>query len=264
MIRLIVSDLDGTLLDQDSQVPDGFFEMVDALYRKGVRFCAASGRQVWSLEQKFEPVKDKMLFAADNGARVMDGGKQLLIDPVPTTRLPELVQTVRRMDGVHAMICCAHGAYYDEGDSVYDELKAEAQEHVFAEPDLLTRTSDTAICKISIYDEHGAEGNSYPLLTAMLPELQVVLSGRHYCDVMKRGVNKGTAVKALQKYLGIPPEECMAFGDYLNDIPMMAACGLSYAVQNAHPALKEAARHEAPANTENGVMQTILKAIAGL
>lgn len=87
--------------------------------------------------------------------------------------------------------------------------------------------------------------------------LAVILSGEHWVDVMKPGVNKGCAMRGIQQKLGISPEECMAFGDYLNDCELLQAVGESYAMENAHPALKKLARYIAPGNDDNGVMRVV-------
>ena len=74
---------------------------------------------------------------------------------------------------------------------------------------------------------------------------------------MKPGVNKGEALRGVQRMLGIRPEECMAFGDYLNDCELLDAVGESYAMENAHPALKRIAKYIAPSNDEDGVMRVL-------
>ena len=74
---------------------------------------------------------------------------------------------------------------------------------------------------------------------------------------MKPGVHKGMAMRGLQRMLGVEPEECMAFGDYLNDCELLEAVGESYAMENAHPQLKAMAKHIAPSNDDNGVIRVI-------
>ena len=91
--------------------------------------------------------------------------------------------------------------------------------------------------------------------------LSITLSGEHWVDVMKPGVNKGCAMRGIQQKLGISAAECMAFGDYLNDCELLQAVGESYAMENAHPALKALARHIAPSNDENGVMRVVRAAL---
>ena len=73
MIRLVASDLDGTLLYPDGNLPEGIFDTIEALHAKGVLFVAASGRQHGNLRRLFAPVKDKIAFIAENGAIAQDG-----------------------------------------------------------------------------------------------------------------------------------------------------------------------------------------------
>ena len=70
MIKLIATDLDGTLLNREKKLPDDIFDVIDALDKKGILFAAASGRQMASLERLFAPVREKMIFIAENGAYV--------------------------------------------------------------------------------------------------------------------------------------------------------------------------------------------------
>ena len=81
---------------------------------------------------------------------------------------------------------------------------------------------------------------------------------------MDKNVNKGNAVKRLMEKLGAGFDETMVFGDYLNDLEMMSCCRYSFAMQNAHPILKENAAFIAPSNDENGVVKEILRHIPQL
>lgn len=87
--------------------------------------------------------------------------------------------------------------------------------------------------------------------------MQVVLSSEIWVDIIPLGASKGAAIQKLQKQLNIKPEECVAFGDYLNDYEMMQSVYYSYAMENAIPELKKVARYIAPPNYENGVTTTI-------
>ena len=99
----------------------------------------------------------------------------------------------------------------------------------------------------------------YPQIREIASHLQLDLASEYWVDIVSAGVTKGTAVKKLQQLMHIRPEECMAFGDYMNDAEMLASVYYGYAMGNAHPDVKKAARFEAPKNTENGVMEVIKK-----
>ena len=112
--------------------------------------------------------------------------------------------------------------------------------------------------KISFFTPDGdAAEKIYPLFAKYYDSMQVVLASAYWVDVTNKGANKGMAVKALQTRLGLKPEECAVFGDYMNDLEMMGAAYYSYAMENAYPPVKEAARFVAPSNAEHGVMKTI-------
>ena len=68
MIRLIATDLDGTLLERDGSLPEDTFDVVRMLNEQGIRFAASSGRQYGNLVRLFAPVADRMAFVCENGA----------------------------------------------------------------------------------------------------------------------------------------------------------------------------------------------------
>ena len=76
-IKFIAADMDGTLLDEQGQLDPSFFELYEELKDQGIQFAAASGRQYYSLIHTFEPIKDEMLFIAENGTLVMHRGEEL-------------------------------------------------------------------------------------------------------------------------------------------------------------------------------------------
>ena len=125
------------------------------------------------------------------------------------------------------------------------------------------RSVDAPLIKVAGYDFDDAEANLGPALEPLRAHDQVVISGKNWVDVMDSRVNKGLAVRALQKALGISPQQTAVFGDFLNDLEMMSEATYSYAVANADPRVKAAANYQAPANTEHGVI-TVIKQLLGL
>ncbi len=79
---------------------------------------------------------------------------------------------------------------------------------------------------------------------------------------MKDEAPNGAAIKHLQNTLGFTYEQTMSFGDYLNDYEMLKESYHSYAMENAHPKLKEIARFGAPSNVDAGVFQVLEKLLA--
>ena len=86
-------------------------------------------------------------------------------------------------------------------------------------------------------------------------KLKVTLSGNQWLDTMERSVNKGAAVKILQDGLMIRPEETVVFGDQMNDVEMLKQAYYSFAVANARPETKQAARFLADSNENLGPLK---------
>lgn len=259
MIKLIACDMDGTLLDSQKRLPRDILSVIRALKEKGILFAVASGRQYDALRRDLKEIADEILFICENGALVMYQGKRLLIDPVDPAQLPRILTAVRDMPHVWPVVCCAQMCYIERGASPY--FKSETLPYYAScteVDDLMEKSRKTDVCKVAFFDEIDAQTGEYPALQKALgDDLAVILSGAHWVDVMKPGVHKGMAMRGLQEMLGIAPEECMAFGDYLNDCELLEAVGESYAMENAHPQLKAMARHIAPSNDDNGVIRVI-------
>lgn len=259
MIKLIACDMDGTLLDSQKRLPPDISGVIRALKEQGVLFAVASGRQYAALRRDLEEIADDILFICENGALVMDRGRRLLIDPVNPADLPDILTSVSDLPGVWPVVCCADAAYIARGGSDYFRRETLPYYPSCVEVgDLMEKSAEPDVCKVAFFDEGDAQTHEYPALRrAVGDRLAVILSGSHWVDVMKPGVHKGMAIRGLQRMLGIEPEECMAFGDYLNDCELLEAVGESYAMENAHPQLKAMAKYIAPSNDDNGVIRVI-------
>lgn len=259
MIKLIACDMDGTLLDSAKRLPAELPEVIAKLKEKGVLFCVASGRQYASLRRDFDAYADDMLFICENGALVMQRDKRVLIDPVDASFITRIVTATRALSGVYPVVCRADVALIEKTASPEFIRNTKMYYPSVEVVDDLTALGQLGdVCKVAFYDEGDAQAHELPELKKHLEgPLAVILSGEHWVDVMKPGVNKGCAMRGIQQKLGISPEECMAFGDYLNDCELLQAVGESYAMENAHPALKKLARYIAPGNDDNGVMRVV-------
>ncbi len=259
MIRLIASDMDGTLLDSKKRLPEGFFEAIEALYKQGVLFAVASGRQYAALRRDLEALVPYIYFICENGALVMYRDEQVLIDPMDAGDLYDTVTACRALDGVYPVVCRASQALFES--SADPAFIRETQIHYPSSSIVEDQTAHCAlkdVCKVAFFDRGDAQTHELPVLREKLDDrLSVILSGEHWVDVMKKGVSKGTAMRRLQEMLGIAPEECMAFGDYLNDYELLESVGESYAMANSHPTLLRLSKYTAPSNDEDGVMRVI-------
>ncbi len=258
MIRLIATDLDGTLLDSGKRLPKEFFDLVHELHRRDVRMVIASGRQYYNLLKIFEPVADELTFICENGAIVFEGRKLSYACPIDLELQQKALETVRRLPDVHPIFCGVDSAYLDSDNAEFQRNAALYYERRTQVADIGATSRDDQICKIAVFDARGGEANSWPVIREMNDEFMVTLAGAQWIDFMKPGVNKGEAIKELQRRWQLTPENCMAFGDYLNDCEMMRECHWSYAMANAHPELAACCNYQTGlSNDENGVVATI-------
>ena len=101
MIKLIASDMDGTLLDENSQVPPETYELIEALRERGVHFAASSGRRYDRLCEFFAPVVDNMDFVAANGAQVYADGVEVDREVYSHLAIRKLARTVEMFPNMH-------------------------------------------------------------------------------------------------------------------------------------------------------------------
>lgn len=280
-IRLVVCDMDGTLLDGDSQLPDGFWEIYRLLTERNVTFVPASGRQLATLTKMFQPADSGATgvddveevegareevslpqtndFIAENGNLVIHSGERVWQSVIPESIAHEVIHAVRRGvdDGrnLGLVMCAADGAYVDRDD---DAFLAEARKY-YASLDVVPDVADVEddFLKFAIYDFDDAESAVGSIFGSLDERYRPVVSGQHWIDVMDSSVNKGAALRRLQEALGVTREQTTVFGDYLNDREMIAEGQYSFAMENAHPTIMEEANYWAPANTEAGVFQVL-------
>lgn len=255
MIRLIASDMDGSLLNEHKQIPPEFFTMFPLLRKKGISFVVASGRSYCTLKQNFGPVADQINYICDNGAFLVHNGKTT-VTPIPRGQLKGLVKICNGLQNIQALLCGRNGTYHKPYTK---EFNSEINSYYINQTLVsdLTEVQDE-IFKIAICDTRGPENGVYPLLKEQFGEtLSLQISGKIWMDVMCRGVNKGAALKKIQEVEGIPYEETMAFGDYYNDIELLNCAYYSFAMENSAENMKRHARFTAGKNSEAGVVRAI-------
>ncbi|WP_430812681.1 MULTISPECIES: HAD family hydrolase [unclassified Carboxylicivirga] len=262
MIKMIVSDMDGTLLNSDKQLPHDFAEVYRMMQAAGIQFVVASGRQYYTLVNEFKHLNHNISFIAENGGFINWQQQSKLTKALKASDARDIIQTFRSLPGVNIVLCGKGGAYVEntESKAFIDEMSKYYVKHTVVD-DLLSVDDD--ILKIAVNDFHNLEETVYPLaMEKHGDDYQISASSPIWLDVMPKGVNKGKAIRLLQDEMGIRPEETMAFGDYLNDLEMLQTVHHSYAMANAHPLIKETARFATDSNDNNGVMKAIRRQLA--
>lgn len=258
MIKLIASDIDGTLVrDGESKLNDELIEVIDKLHKKGIIFTAASGRSVVSEKQLFEAVGDKIYYIGCNGTYLGSYEKCLYRSVIRLEYVKEIVRDCRRYPGCTLFLNADDGYYTDTKDkNIIEWLEQGYKEKVYSVDDLLEVDED--IIKACLYDpECQADITGEALIDKWSNKVSVVTAGAMWLDFFDINASKGAALCKLQKMLGITKEETMAFGDQQNDIEMLKQAYYSYAVGNAIDEVKQVARYEADTNINNGVLKVL-------
>lgn len=263
LIRLIASDMDGTLLDEHSEVPSETYDLILALREKGVHFAASSGRRFDRLCQFFAPVRDKMDFVAANGAQVYVDGELVDREVFSHLGIRRLAKTVGKFESLHMALFDDEKSFLlDDEDKFVREIDKDLPN---AERIWYLPGPDVSILKISIYCEDGhVMDYAYALSRELGDEFLFAPSGTHWIDALQRGVNKATGIEQVMAHHGITRDEVMAFGDSMNDYEIIRFVGTGCAMANGRPALKAVANRVIGYNYDQAVQGEMRKLLEGL
>lgn len=256
-MKYILCDMDGTLLDEQKRLPAKLFPLLDELKQRNVIFGAASGRQYHNLYERFSHYADDMLFIAENGSMMFEGTSCIFTSEIAHEDLLKPVKRIREAKRAWVVLCGVNSAYIENNEPEFVENCKMYYHRLALVDDVLEAAKQDQICKISIYDAIDTEINGYPFLQGYENGKHMVTSGKHWIDITNPNVTKGSAVAYLKETKKISADECMAFGDYMNDYELLQACSYSYAMANAHPDILKLAKYQALSNEEDGVVKAI-------
>lgn len=256
-ITLVVSDVDGTLVNKDKQLTPGVIDAVARLRGGGTRFTVISARPMSGIM----PVADLLgldePMGAFNGGIVFRRGGEVLSH----VTIPEDVArgVWAAADGVEAdRWVFADDRWYcsvDRGEHARRERVSSNQEPIVTDDmealldraDKITFVSDDEPLLIALHEKIGGYGD----------RATIGQSQSYYLDVTALAANKGDGVEALVEAIGVDLAATAVIGDQANDLPMLERAGLSIAVGNAPPHVRKAAGHVAASHEEDGVADAI-------
>ena len=258
MIKLIASDLDGTILRDAEHVDERAVALLEKYTAQGAVFVPASGRAPSSIRTLFERAGLPTAYCIGiNGAQVEDyaGGVTHFMRPLPEATARRAME-IMRAEGLHV---CAYGrgmiAYSWEKAleesrerSLFAAMRAYGTETI-AGPGAMERVFQGPILKIFAEftgaDDHAAFVRAREACRA-LEDVTITTSWINNFEVMPVGVDKGAALCYLAQRLGVRREEIAAFGDGDNDVTMLRAAGWGVAMEGGSVGAKAAARDTAP------------------
>jgi len=243
MIKLIASDLDGTILLQNAQsVDNSLFQTIHKISEKGIIFAPASGRQYNSLKMLFEPVEKDLMYIAENGALVMYKDEVILKRPLDRKLAMEIIEDVYEHFNCEVLISGLNTAYIKPKEKEYLHRMTSVVKYTTTIIDSFDDIQED-ILKVSVCDISGIKNSREYFTRKWSDRVLTAVSGELYLDFTANGVNKGSAIKSIQENFGISPDECMAFGDNYNDIEMLDSVGHSYAMERAVDDIKKHAKY---------------------
>ncbi len=267
MIRLIATDLDGTLLRSDKTISEQTYGLVHALIDAGVMFVPASGRQFYSMTRVLRQLDFAGTVLSANGAIAVTIPEEqvrfaieLQVEPmraiigrlkeqVPTLRVAAVRDIGRVLLGEIGYPALMLPGDHDRGDQGVPEAPLDV---VLSEPTvkLVARAPGWTIPEL------------YELATSFdVPGVTVTDAGAPFIEILGEGVTKQTGLRTLCELEGIDPSEVMVFGDWINDVEMLQWAGTGIAVANAHPEALAAADRITGSNNDDGVAQVLAEVL---
>ena len=238
VIKLVASDLDGTLLQNGAQAltPEAL-RLIGKLLERGILFAPASGRQYPNLRRMFSPHWHEMLFICENGALTMHHGAALSTIPLERETGEALMRDILARDDCEVMLSGRETSYLCPRRRSYSDFVVYTMKNTVTIVDDLFSV-DEEFLKVSAYVHGDGAARVAPAFIEKWGNVvTAAVSGAAWIDFTV--ADKGMAIEAVARRLGIGKDEMMAFGDNFNDVEMLEAVGRPCLMETADPALLE-------------------------
>lgn len=270
-IKLIVCDMDGTLLDSRKQISRVSLTAMEKAREKGIFTTICSGRVHSMLAAYSRQLKIEGPLIAANGAVIFDtlNDKILFQKTIEPKAARDLLMFCGQ-NGMDYSLLASKNCFFSRNSvrirrfEQYNNIaRTDGLPEIplrFFSDDYSEALSDD-IYKILVYELHEGQKKQTEDYLHKHRELAWTSSEEGLVDVSANGVSKGEGVRKLARMLGLSASEICVFGDYFNDISMMEQAGLPIAMGNAHKSVKKAALAVTASNDEDGVALGIEKYI---
>lgn len=263
-LRLVASDLDGTLLDPSEQVSTRTAAAIERATAAGVRVIAATGRQVPHLPEGLA-ASGVTHAVGSNGAIGVELGGEILFEELlaPSACADIVAFLTAELEGVRFSAVRDHGARH-AAEPGYLELIGDHELRFWtvAPEDLATIVSEPTLKLTARHPVLSADDLLHVLERSGLDGFHATTSGAPFLEIAGAGVTKASGVARLCGLLGIDAAEVLAAGDAKNDIELLRWAGLGVAMGNAVPETVAAADWVTATNAEDGLALAIEYALA--
>lgn len=285
MIKLIASDMDGTLLNEKMEVSDRNIQAIKDAQNAGIEFLIATGRGL----SEAEPFLRNQVhpgYITLNGAEVFNNkGEMISSNPISAESQNKVVDYFHKYD-IYFEVVTNKGIFSNDREARVNNLAnllvklnpgtsfkqalRDTQERVKMMPmnfvdsyDHIFNDQSFKIMKLIGFNEHQHKVLA-PMkkeITKNIKDVVVTSSSPNNVEINSVDAQKGIALLQYAKKRNISPDEIMEIGDNLNDYSMIRDAGVGVAMKNAIPAIKEIAQIETDNNANDGVAQIIEKTI---
>jgi len=265
-IKIVATDMDGTLLDPRGQLDLPRLEKIlDKLDHRGVRFVIATGNEVHRMRQLLGHLAERVVLVVANGARIFENNELLQAQTWDDAMVDRALAYFKGRECQDQFVVTAmNGGFVKEG-TVFTELDKfmtpEMIEKLYQRMNFVDEFDPNlfgGVLKMSmVVGEKRSESVLQEINDLFDGHVRAVSSGYGCIDILQDGIHKAWGLVELLKRWNLKPEQITAFGDSENDIEMLELAGISYAMENAEEAVKRVATKVAPANSQAGVYKVL-------
>ena len=265
-IRVIATDMDGTLLDPKGQLDLPRLEKIlDKLDQCDIRFVIATGNEVHRMRQLLGHLADRVVLVVANGARIFENNELIQAQTWDDAIVDRALAHFKGRECQDQFVVTAmNGGFVKEG-TVFTELDKfmtpEMIEQLYQRMNFVDEFDPNlfgGVLKMSmVVGEERSESVLQEINDLFDGHVRAVSSGYGCIDILQDRIHKAWGLVELLKRWNLKPEQIMAFGDSENDIEMLELAGISYAMENAEEAVKRVATKVAPANSQAGVYKVL-------
>jgi len=260
MFKLLVTDVDGTLLDENSSLTELNRKALKDCIRAGIQVVIATGKSYDSVEHLVKEF-DLQLPQITFGGAVTITPERRIVEAVtiPENIYHEIVDTVRS-SGYEPLVATYDGKIYYQKFSPKMKYVLEIGEKIYKIDDLKKEAYSKHAVSISLSIDADDPLDKY-IRRQYGKRMLVVRSGKYFFDILNIKASKGNALKNLINILKISKDEVISFGDSPNDISLFKESGFSIAVKNSYPELIAVSDAITDENCKSGLGKAIYKYI---
>lgn len=255
MIKMVVTDIDGTIVDKDSNISLNVRKTIKKMQEKGIKVVLATGRMFRATYPVSQDLNLDTPIISYQGGLIKEfcGSQKVLYSKYTDKTLAHEVIDYFRSKDIHINVY-VNDVLFVEKDDEYIKKYIENRNIVYKTVNDLKKVDMQGLHKVLGIDKDSdkIKDATEELKEKYKNKLYIIRSTPYYCEVSNPEASKASALCFLRDYWGFKPEEVLAIGDQDNDIDMIEAAGIGVAMENGTPKLKEAADFITKSIDENG------------